>query len=213
MIELIYGAHRSAFATDFEAIHRLRHRVFFERMGWEVHSADGWEMDRYDDMNPAHLIYRASNGKVGGCLRLLPTTGPNMLANTFPVLLDGAQPPAADDVWETSRFAVDMEIATERTPTGLNRATCELLAGVIEFGLAYGLKQTIAVFDLTMERVVKRAGCPTTRIGSAKRLGKCIAAAGFFDLSERALMSVRQTAGISAPVLRTYAWPQVPKAA
>jgi acyl homoserine lactone synthase len=207
MIDLILGEHRKAFPRDIEEMHRLRHRVFKERLDWEVNSEDGQERDWYDNYNPAYMIYRNAENKIGGCLRLLPTTGPNMLANTFDTLLDGARAPASPYIWESSRFSVDFEIAGERSETGLNRATCELLCGILEFGLARGLTDVASVFDIFMEKILRRAGCPAKRIGQPQRLGKAIAVAGLFEISEQALVAARAAGGIEGPVLRTYAWP------
>ena len=89
-----------------QEVYRLRDAVFRERLAWDVASQDGCERDRYDDFCPVYLIANDDDGRVEGCWRLLPTTGPYMLRDVFPELLDGHPPPAAADVWEISRFAV-----------------------------------------------------------------------------------------------------------
>jgi acyl homoserine lactone synthase len=69
-------------------MHRLRGRVFKERLDWDVSVSDGLEVDQYDTFKPTYLLALEQRDVVG-CVRLLPTTGRNMLADTFPVLLDG----------------------------------------------------------------------------------------------------------------------------
>ena len=51
------------------------------------------EIDPYDALRPVHLVQMSDDGSVIGCGRVLPTTGPTMLANTFPALLDGHEAP------------------------------------------------------------------------------------------------------------------------
>ena len=74
-------------------MHRLRYRVFKERLDWDVQVSGDMEIDEFDALHPAYLLQRATDGRIQGCVRLLPSTGPTMLRDTFPVLLDGAPPP------------------------------------------------------------------------------------------------------------------------
>src|SRR3954466_2154793 len=83
-------------------MHRLRGRVFKERLDWDVSVSDGLEIDQYDTFNPTYLLV-VDHRHVVGCVRLLPTMGRNMLADTFPVLLDGNAAPKATGIWESSR--------------------------------------------------------------------------------------------------------------
>ena len=71
---------------------RLRRRVFKERLDWTVSVSGDLELDIYDALNPTYLATVSSNREVVGCVRLLPTTRPTMLADTFPQLLNGEAP-------------------------------------------------------------------------------------------------------------------------
>jgi len=55
----------------------------------------------FDDLNPLYLLSVDEGGELLGCLRLLPTTGPNMLRDVFNVLIpDGKiESPL---IWESS---------------------------------------------------------------------------------------------------------------
>ncbi|MCA8967775.1 MAG: acyl-homoserine-lactone synthase, partial [Planctomycetes bacterium] len=68
---------------------RLRDTVFHKRLGWDVDSRDGLEMDRYDELDPVYMLAHAAGTTVDGCWRLLPTLGDYMLRDTFPALLRG----------------------------------------------------------------------------------------------------------------------------
>lgn len=79
---------RMALLHDSEltmGMHRLRGRVFKERLDWDVSVTGGLEIDQYDALNPTYLLVIEQRAVVG-CVRLLPTTGANMLAHTFSFL-------------------------------------------------------------------------------------------------------------------------------
>jgi acyl homoserine lactone synthase len=201
MMYLISKEHRGHECNDtIEAMFRLRYRVFKERLEWEVACEDGKERDRFDDCDPVYLIYRGETGAVEGCIRMLSTLGPNMLRDVFDVLLDGAPAPASPAIWESSRFSLDTDTAA-RSGAGLCPATHELFAGMIEFGLAWGLKCIVTVTDARVERILRRAGWPLERIGTVHRLGNTTAVAGFLEVSHRALTAVREIGGLKGPVL------------
>ena len=63
---------------------RLRARVFRDKMKWDVDVIDGMERDKYDDEQPVYVILTdEGQQQVYGSLRLLPTTGPTLLKDTF----------------------------------------------------------------------------------------------------------------------------------
>ena len=114
-------------------MHRLRRRVFRDRLDWKVSVSDGLEIDQYDALTPTYLL-GVDRRDVVGCVRLLPTTGPNMLADTFPVLLDGRAAPKNVRIWESSRFCVDTQNVAATAENGLKEATFLLFAAMIEWG-------------------------------------------------------------------------------
>src|SRR5258707_12945481 len=93
MMQLITADYYGNFINEIAEIHRLRHRIFKERLGWDVQVSGDMEVDEFDALRPAYLLQRATNGRVQGCVRLLPSTGPTMLVDTFPILLASAPPP------------------------------------------------------------------------------------------------------------------------
>ncbi len=121
---------RDAFGTLLTEMHRLRARVFGGRLGWDVEIADGVETDRFDQLNPVYILVVAERGPVLGCARLLPATGPTMLADAFPQLLAGGRLEAHPRMIESSRFCVDTGAVEAVTARGLHRATGHMgLAG------------------------------------------------------------------------------------
>jgi acyl homoserine lactone synthase len=200
MMQLITAEYYGQFVNDLSEMHRLRHRVFKERLDWDVQISGDMEIDEFDALHPAYLIQRANSGAIQGCVRLLPSIGPTMLRETFSVLLDGAPAPASLNTWESSRFALDLQSDTPTT-RGLALATYELFAGMIEFGLSRHLTEIVTVTDARMERILRRAGWPLRRIGKPRALGSTLAVAGYLETSIESLARVRSAGGIQGPVL------------
>ncbi len=190
---------RTALLNDSEltlGMHRLRGRVFKERLDWDVSVSDGLEIDQYDTFNPTYLL-ALEQGDVVGCVRLLPTTGRNMLADTFPVLLDGNTAPKTATIWESSRFCVDTESVAATAENGLRKATFLLFAAMIEWGQQHHLQAIATVTDLRMERILRRAGWHLDRLGAPRQIGVTKAVAGLLPITEEALGAIRAAGKIS----------------
>lgn len=183
-------------------MHRLRRKVFKDRLEWAVSVAGDLEMDRYDALDANYLIVRDGNSVLGS-VRLLPTTGPNMLADTFPELLDGGTAPNCDSIAESSRFCVDTSLTDTVAEGGLRQATFMLFAAMLEWAKARDLRSIATVTDVRMERILRRAGWPLDRLGAPRRLGVTVAVAGLLPIQTDALNTIRANGGLVAPVLAT----------
>jgi len=170
-------------ATLLDGMFRLRHRVFHDRLRWDVRSEDGREHDWYDVLGPYYLVVRDSRSlEAQGCWRLLPTTGPNMLRDVFPMLLDGRAAPAHERVWEVSRFAV----ADESTGSGcgFSEVPAEMLRAMVRFGVELGLDAIVGVTSAAVERMLVRLGFAVERLGRPQRIGRVMSVAFRLALDE-----------------------------
>jgi N-acyl-L-homoserine lactone synthetase len=201
MMHLITPSYLGAFSNEIAEMHRLRYRVFRERLDWEVQVSGDMEIDEFDAFQPYYLLQRAGDGCIQGCVRLLPSTGPTMLRDTFPILLDGAPSPTSPTIWESSRFALDVDADAPKAAHGLAIATYELFAGMIEFGLSRQLADIVTVTDVRMERILRRAGWTLQRISEPRKLGSTLAVAGYLDVSTESLANVRAAGGLQGLVL------------
>ena len=202
MIRVMTHRDRSREPALFDQMHRLRKKVFHDRLQWDVPLRGEWEIDRFDDAcDPVYLMSVDGAGVLRGSLRLLPTTGPNMLADVFSDLLPDGKPVESATIWESTRFSVDHEAAAERTEHSLNRVTGELLCGIVEVGQIAGLTDVVSVYDAMFARILKRANCPAEPIGEPRRIGRVLAFAGLFEISDRMLGNLRAAAGIRSSVL------------
>lgn len=201
MLHLIAPECFGEFKDELAAMHRLRRRVFDERLGWDVEVIGDREIDSFDSYHPTYLVQCDRVGRVSGCVRMMCTTGPTMLRDVFPQLLHGTEMPDCPLVWESSRFAVDPDGMSVIGPGGLSIATYELMAGMVEFGLSQGLKEIVTVTDVRLERISRRAQWPLRRIGPPVKIGDTMAVAGFLDVSRPALARLREGGDIQKPVL------------
>jgi N-acyl-L-homoserine lactone synthetase len=98
-----------------DAMFRLRARVFRDRLAWDVQVADGKERDKYDDITPVYILYTDNRAhELKASLRLLPTTGPTVLADNFSDTLPDAVNLSAPTIWECTRFCLDDRLLRNR---------------------------------------------------------------------------------------------------
>ncbi|MEX1081774.1 MAG: acyl-homoserine-lactone synthase [Halofilum sp. (in: g-proteobacteria)] len=183
-IALDRGFGQRADPYSLHNMYRLRHEVFHERLGWEVTSAQGLEQDEYDALQPVYLITRGPQREVTGCLRLLPTSGPYMLRDTFPQLLAGETPPADARIWDISRMAVAKPVGRDGVRSATNDATVELVAGVLTHGLERGIDRYVAVVSVAFERILRRMGLAMHRFGDgqARWMGDTLSVAVWIEV-------------------------------
>ena len=161
-------APRRAFASkELWEMHTLRAKVFRGRLGWEVPALSGMEIDGYDALEPRYMLMRDGD-TLRGCWRLLPTEGPYMLKDSFPQLLDGQEPPSDPHIWELSRFALETEGAGSY---GFSEMTRESSEAIIGHAHERGLSRYVTVTTTAIERMLRRAGVVTTRIGAPQAVG------------------------------------------
>ena len=176
--------------AQLDSMFRLRFEVFQEKLGWDVRCVDGMERDQFDDL--ADVTYIMGQGVAGGvdaCWRLLPTTGPYMLKDTFPELLHGQPAPHGDHIWELSRFAV----ATSRTATdtaAFGPISMALMRESASFATAHGITRYVTVTTPPMERMLRQQGLHVHRMGPSLRLGVAIAVALVIEVDHQTLSAV-----------------------
>ena len=207
MIRLIPATHTHLFPRVTDAMFRCRAQTFSERLGWEVVVRDGYERDRFDDENPLYLVsVDPRSGEYRGSLRLLPTTGPNMLRDVFPVLLNGDEGIESATIWESSRIcAAAKDGQPERAKGGVNYVLAELLVGIGDVARLAGLTHIVSVFDARIFRILKVAGCKPEIIGTPRRICGTMSYAGLFEMDEAFQRAVRGRLGIEGSVLATHA--------
>lgn len=175
------AARREFKSRDLWEMHKLRAKVFKDRLGWEVPIMSGMEIDGYDALEPLYMMIREpGGGALRGCWRILPTEGPYMLKDSFAQLLHGQDAPENARIWELSRFAIE----TEGNPRfGFSEITMESIGEIISYGHHAGLDQYVTVTTVAIERLLRRAGVLTRRFGDPVQIGVERAVALYVDIA------------------------------
>ena len=205
MIIVIDALNRHRFKGLLDEMHRLRARVFRDRLGWDVTVRNGREVDEFDALDPAHVVCLDADGNVVGCMRLLQTTGPHMLADVFHGLLDGEPPLRSSRIWEATRFCVDTrKLNGGKTRNSISYVTSEVMIAAFEYAREAGVLDAVAVIDPVMNRVMCRsANAPYDYLGTPKPMGKVTAMAALMDCSEERIQAIRDFADIRHDVFLT----------
>ena len=193
MLMIIEGSRASLYPREMDMMFRNRAQIFYDRLRWDVVVKDGYEKDQFDYMNPVYLVsVDPISGDYWGSLRLLPTTGPNMLRDIFPQLLEVGEVVESASIWESSRIcAVAAPGQPERTKNGVGYVVSELIEGLGEVALIAGLTQIVSVFDARILRVLRNIGCEPDIIGTPKRIGAVMAYAALFEPTANRLEAFR----------------------
>ena len=211
MIRLFDRTAINRHVRQIDAMFRSRAETFWGRLGWEVVVKNGYERDRFDELDPLYVIsVDPDSGEYWGSLRLLPTTGPNMLRDVFPQLLGEDEQVAHATIWEALEFCVEnCPDQPQRMKKWLNYALCELLLGVGEIAIPAKLTKIIAVFDARMLRILRATGCNLRIIGSPQRIGKVMSYAALFDVGPGALTKFKKNLGVTQSVLAPGAYEHI----
>jgi acyl homoserine lactone synthase len=158
----------------FGKLASYRHKVFVERLGWQLQAEDGLEFDQFDRPDTVYVIARDDEGHVIGCARLLPTTRPYLLGEVFPELMHDLPVPSSPEIWELSRFAaVDVNGAATMSPLGQfsSPIAVNLLQASIDSAAERGARQLITVSPLGIERLLRKAWFSAHRAGPPLMIG------------------------------------------
>lgn len=184
MIRYLYGGELAAFPRLAETMFRDRAAQFRDRLGWEVTvDAEGGERDEYDALNPLYVTWERADGRHGGSMRFLPTTGDTMVNDHFLHLTDGVRI-GSPKIWECTRFCL--------SPGASPRVSAALMLGGLELGLWHGLSHAVGVFDARMVRVYRALGWAPEVLGAKDGVSVGLWA---FDAGQRA--GLLRKAGVS----------------
>ena len=162
MYTLVYGDDLFDFPGLANQMFQDRRTQFKDAYGWDLDvDSLGREIDEYDLMNPLYLILRDADGHHIGSTRLMPTTGPTMIADHFSDMTDGVEI-ESPLIWETTRFFIaDRGRDSVRNAAALMWAGCQL-------GLRSGIEFFVGVTGGHMTRVFAACGWPAEVIGERR---------------------------------------------
>lgn len=197
MIRYLYADQLNKLPQLRDSMFHDRAAQFHDRLGWAVRiDENGYETDIYDDLNPLYVIWQHQDGRHGGSMRFLPTTGPVMVNDHFRDLTHGVaiESPL---IWEVTRFCLAPDL---RQSQGI--AAALMLAGA-ELGQGFYLDHAVGVFDARMVRIYKSLGWPPEIIGTRGQGAEAISV-GLWDFNAAPFDRLCKGAGISRAVSQNW---------
>jgi acyl homoserine lactone synthase len=192
MIVIIEKNNAHKYSNLVDKMHRLRARIFQDRLGWDVRVVGGKERDKYDDEGPVYIIYADDEAReVKGSMRLLPTTGPTLLADCFADTLPDAALLSAPTIWEATRFCIDDRLLDRGSPDGLFFASSVMIAALGDVAVSAGIESIVANFDASALRLYRRVGCEIDILGCTLRYGLPVYL-GLFPVSDSLLRNLKR---------------------
>jgi acyl homoserine lactone synthase len=174
-----------------EQMFRMRARIFHDHLGWDVVVKDGMERDKYDEQSPVYIIYTDEDGhRVKGSLRLLPTTGPTLVADFFSDTLPDAASLMAPTIWECTRFCLDDDV-WQKNKEEILFASTVLLVALGDLALRAGIESVIGNFDTAALHLWRRIGCEVEILGSTSRYGRPVYL-GLHPISETVISRIKK---------------------
>ena len=182
----------------WEAVHRLRYKIFVEEMGWDdLRRPDGFERDQFDHDEAVHQIVIRGD-EVAGYQRLLPTTRGHLLTEVLTDLFEGT-PPSGPNIYELTRYAVAPGYRDGRR--GVSTVGTELIAGFVEWGLKRNVNQMIIEFEPMWVLRALQLHFLATPLGYQRTYGKQQVVATLLTFNEHTLDVVRSRRNHFASVL------------
>ena len=199
MIYLVDRRNRAAFDAQLEEMYRQRHQVYVDKRGWKALARDdGREIDQFDNEEAVYLIKLADTGAVEGAVRLIDTTKPHLMRDVFPHVVTLGDIPNDPRIYEMTRCYVSDAIEGRRERT---MAAGELLAAMLEYGLARGLTDFSVVSDMYFLPIMLALGEGVKKLGVPYEYGEGTCMALTFPINEIGLKMCRRGRGLDGAVL------------
>lgn len=161
---IIHSGNIETYHREWLAHHRLRHKLFFERLGWEVQCYNGMEYDQFDTPAAHYAVVLDHDNEVCAVSRLLPTTATYMIETLWPDWMEG-ELPKTEAVWEASRFGC----STDLTAAQRRQAIRVLFQAIYEFGRDHHIAHYLMVMPrFIFERIIVRNGYAVEYIGELR---------------------------------------------
>lgn len=202
MIEIIQAGQTGKTELIFD-MHRLRKRVFKDRLQWDVKvNAQGLETDQFDIPEAVYLLHLNAQNRVTGSWRLLSCAGPTMLRDIWPEYLKNLPMSAHNDCIEVSRFAVDCPADNPKQAiTETHRAIGEMFCALTEFCLRIDVQYVYTLYDARIAQVIQKIDCAPQAISDNIPMDGISCQAGMFKTDTDMLKKLRKATGIQESLI------------
>jgi acyl homoserine lactone synthase len=184
-------------------MHRLRARIFKERMGWDVNvDMQGLEVDDFDIPEAIYLLCCNDQQKVTGCWRMLPTSLPTMIETVWPDFLEDIDLKKSPGCWETSRFAVDFgDLNAREGLSHLSDTTAKMFCALTELCILCDVYEIYTLYDLRISRILRRLNCVPEQESRSRKIDGNDCFVGRFIPDHQMLENLRAASGIQESLI------------
>lgn len=165
MLLLVEPRDRARHATEISGYYRLRKKVFFDRLRWDVPVVDDEEHDILDEAPCTYILSVNTGNRVEAGLRLIPTTQTTLLEMAFDGLVPDAMSFKSPTIWEISRLCVDDDPLIGTLPGGINRATLSLVIAGFDYAWTNGITHYLTVTEERMLDLTRLSGLNVETLG------------------------------------------------
>ncbi len=137
--------------------------------GRDMQGALGMFTDQFDRSDTSYVLAHDAQGRVSGCVRMMPTDRPYLLSQLYPQLFESAAmaAPCSAQVWELSRFSASdfngrSSAALSQLPV---ECTLSLLRHAAAHARLHGALRLITLASIGFERILARSGLQVHRLG------------------------------------------------
>lgn len=181
---------RARYADELHQYFKLRKKVFYDELNWDVIADGEIERDLLDDAPCTYTLYLGDDGTVQGGARLIPTTQTTLLEMAFDGLVPEDISFRSPTIWESSRYCVNHEAAKSRMSSGAKRATLGISIGNVDYALANGITHYIAVVEARLFRFSQNYNADVEILGE-KKIGDCDVICALYTMSEKTLDTIK----------------------
>jgi acyl-homoserine lactone synthase len=194
-VHVITSANRHLYERELDEHHRIRHRIYIEDLKWPglTPRADGREYDQFDFDETVYLL-GLDEGRVVGGLRLVPTTGPHLIADVFSRFASERGVPRSIDIAEWTRIFVVPERREEHSASKVGSV---VIASMIDYGLQEGLSAISVVMNTFWLPKFLRYGWRVRPLGLPDVHEDEWLVAVQIDVTPAALTGIRNACGLS----------------
>lgn len=196
-MHLVTSENQDDYQAELREMHAQRKRVFVDQLGWSLDCQGELEADAFDSPSALYLLHFGRGGDLVASARLLRTDAPHLLDTVFPHLCEGDLPRGAT-TWEATRFCPAPELAPEVRRSLLG----EIIAGILEAGLLFGMTQVTFVASAALKPLALGAGWSVRPLGPSHRYMRERVSACVASIDAAGLRRVRELYGLTAPLLR-----------
>jgi acyl-homoserine lactone synthase len=190
-VHVVHASNMHLYKSELEQFYRQRHEIYVNEKKWRAADPDGYERDQFDT-DIATYCLGIRDGQVIAGTRLIPTDFPHLLSEVFPHACNLGGVIRRSDHAEWTRGYIVKE-ARDRIAIRVKAASC---AAIMEYCWQEGVVRLGGIQEMYWLPLWRKLGWNVEYCGTPLEIDGTWCVAAFFEVSEAAVMSAREKAGL-----------------